>query len=139
MSRYGSRHDRVLDDDPHWERLMLKGVSALTKPTAQPTTPQPAEDFARLRRVNPADFLLPASRKWLQSLPEEVRPVALATSYARIVNNFAHQWNDPLACGAYFDTLLVDRRGGRKGFPRPILADLQTLHEYFVRARLPGP
>ena len=132
MSRYGSRKDRVWDDDPHWRRLMRNGVSALTKRTAQSTNPQPAEDFARLRRENPADFLLPASLRWLESLPEGVRPVALPTRYARVANSLAQQWNDHPACAAYFEDLLVDRRGGRQGFPSAVQADLRILHRYFL-------
>jgi len=135
MSRYGSRHDRVLDDDPHWERLMLKGLSAPTKPLSQGANPPPAENLARLRRADPANYLLPTSLKWLRSLPEDARPVALATRYARIVNNFAHQWNDHAACGAYFDALLVDRRGGRQGFPPAVQADIRILFEYFLRSQ----
>ena len=136
MSTYGPRHDRVSDNDPHWERLMLMVRSARAKPrSAQVVSPQPAEEFARLRKADPANYLFPTSLKWLKSLPEEARPVALATRYARIVNNLAHQWNDHDACGAYFDALLVDRRGNRQGFPPAVQADIRILLEYFIRSQ----
>jgi hypothetical protein len=140
MSGYGSRRDRVLDDDPHWERLMIQGLSTPTKPRpAQVVSPEPAENFARLRKAKPANFLLPASVKWLKSVPEEARPVALATRYARIVNNLAQEWNDPAACGAYFDALLVDRRGSRQGFPAAVQGDIRILLDYFLRSRIDTP
>ena len=135
MSIYGSRRVPVYDD-PHWQRLLVEGAGAQSKPPAQAVGSQPAEDFARLRKADPVNHLLPTSRKWLESLLNEARPVALASSYARIINNFAHQWNDPAACGAYFEALLVDRRGGRQGFPPAIQADIRKLLEYFLRSQL---
>jgi hypothetical protein len=136
MSTYGPRRVGFSVNDPHWERLMRKVQSAPTRPrSAQVVRPQPAEEFARLRKADPANYLFPTSLKWLKSLPEEARPVALATRYARIVNNLAHQWNDHDACGAYFDALLVDRRGGRQGFPPAVQADIRILLEYFLRSR----
>ncbi len=136
MSTYGSRRDRVLDNDPHWERLLLKGLSAPTKPRSAPVvSPQPVEELARLRKADPANYLLPTSLKWLKTLPDEARPVSLATRYARIVNTLAQQWNDPPACGAYFAALLVDRRGNRQGFPPAVQTDLRILLEYFIRSR----
>ena len=136
MATYGSRRDRDLDNDPHWERLMLKMLSGPTKPrSAQVVSPKPAEEFARLRRADPVNYLLPTSLKWLRSLPEEARPVALATRYARIVNTLAQQWNDHPACSAYFAALLVDRRGNRQGFPPAVQADIRILLEYFLRSQ----
>ena len=101
MSRDGSRHRPVSDNDPNWEQLMLKGVSALTNPARNLPVRRLQEILRNSGRANPAAFLLRAGRKWLQSLPEEVQPLALATRYARIVNNFAHQWNDHAACAVY--------------------------------------
>ena len=136
MSNYGSRRDRVSDNDPHWERLMLKVRSSPTRPrSAQVVSPQPAEELARLRKADPVNYLLPTSLNWLRSLPEEARPVALATRYPRIVNTFAQQWSDPPACGAYFDALLVDRRGNRQGFPPAVQGDIRVLLEYFIRSQ----
>ena len=135
MSTYGSQRDRILNGDP-WERLMLKARSASTKPRSAPAvSPQPAEQFARLRKADPVNYLLPTSLIWLKSLPEEARPIALATRYARIVNALAQQWSDPPACSAYFDALLVDRRGNRQGFPPAVQADIRILLEYFVRSQ----
>ena len=135
MSTYGSRRDRVLENDPHWERLMLKVQSAPTKPrSTEVVSAQPAEEVARLRKADPVNYLLPTGLKWLKSVPEEARPIALATRYARIVNILAQQWNDPPACGAYFDALLVDRRGNRQGFPPAVQTDIRILFEYFIRS-----
>jgi hypothetical protein len=146
MSTYGSRHDRHLDDDPNWERLMLKGVTERQllgpaphrKPhSGREPNPQPAQDFTNQRKAKPADKLLPVSIDWLKGIPGEVRPVALATRYARIVNLLARQWDDREACGAYFDDLLVDRRGNRRGFPAVVKSDISILHNYFLQSQHP--
>ena len=139
MSLYGSRHDRSLDNDPHWERLMLKGVGVPRPPQpAQVNEPQPAQDVTRLRKADPANRLLPVSLRWLSSVPDKARPQALATRYARIVNLLAQHWNDPDACAAYFDALLVDHRGNRQGFPAVVQADIRILQEYFQHSQQPG-
>jgi hypothetical protein len=134
MSTYGSRRDRSLDNDPHWERLMLKAASAPPVPRHVPSAAtQDVQDYAKLRKAAPVNKLLPATVDWIRSVPGEVRPVALASRFARIVNLIAQHWNDPDACAAYFDTLLVDRRGNRQGFPAAVTSDLRLLQTYFMR------
>jgi hypothetical protein len=137
MSIYGRRHDRLLDNDPQWERLMQKAVSAAHKqqPMHEPT-PQPAQDVAGLRKADPVNFLLPASKRWLTSLPREVQPLALATQYPRIVNLLAQHWDDREACVAFFRQLLLDHRGNRQGFPVAVKSDIQMLQEYFRHSAL---
>jgi len=133
MSIYGTRRDRALSDDSAWELLLQKAVDAPPPPRAPPV-----QDGARLRKAKPADHLLPMSLKWLRNLPPTVRPVALATKYARIINVLAHQWNDRVACDAYFASLLIDRRGARKGFTDDVRSDLEMLLDYFQRTNQVG-
>jgi hypothetical protein len=136
MSFYGSRRERWLDSDTHWERLMRNGVAAPRQPQpVHDTMPRPAPDFANLRKAHPANHLLPASLRWLTSIPDEVRPKALMTGHARIVNLLALHWNDHDACAAYFADLAVDRRGNREGFPAAVQADLRTLQHYFLHSK----
>lgn len=133
MPNYGLRRDRLLYDDPQWERLMQKAVSATRKP--QPVhepTAQPVQDVAGLRKADPVNYLLPASNRWLVSLPREVQPQALATQYPRIVNLLAQHWDDRQACAAFFGHLLLDHRGNRQGFPVAVKSDIRMLQEYFL-------
>jgi hypothetical protein len=142
MSFYGSRRNRSLDNDLQWERLMLKAVRTPPPPRSQSVQEikllQLGSDFAHLRKANPVNNLLPSSLKWLKSVPEQARPVALATRYARIVNVLAQHWNDPSACSAYFDDLLIDRRGNRQGFPTAVASDIRVLREYFLHSKPQG-
>jgi len=133
MSVYNLRRDRLLDDDPQWERLMQKAIEAPRQP--QPVhhaAPQPEQNVAGRRKADPANYLLPASNHWLKSLPQEVRPLALATQYPRIVNLLAQHWNDHDACAAFFGHLLFDRRGDRQGFPVAVKSDIRILQVYFL-------
>ena len=135
MSSYGIRRDRLLDDDPQWERIMQKAVSATRRPQpVHDTAPQPAQNVAALRRGEPVNHVLPASNRWLTSLPREVQPLALASKYPRIVNLLAQHWNDHEACAAFFDHLVIDRRGNRQGFPVAVKSDIRILHEYFLHS-----
>ena len=95
----------------------------------------PAPNVALLRKARPVEYMLPATVKWFEALPPEVRPVVLAAEYARIANLLAQQWNDDNACRAYFDELLTGRRGKRRGFPVTVRRELWQLREYYQRVR----
>ena len=124
-----------MHDDPHWENTLRKAANAPRQPhLAQQTAPQPAQDLAGLRKADPVNYLLPASNRWLTTLPREVRPLALVTRYPRIVNLLAQHWNDHEACAAYFGHLLVDHRGNRQGFPVAVKSDIRVLQEHFLHA-----
>ena len=120
--------------------------AAVTQPVARGGMPKPgclrpagqdsAQDWSRLRKATPVNYLLPMSFAWLRSLPKDVRPMALVTQFPRIANLLALQWSKPPDCCAYFDDLLVDHRGSRKGFPADVNRDLQTLRDYYCALRL---
>jgi hypothetical protein len=77
------------------------------------------------------------TRAWLESLPMSVRPVALADKYPRIANRFAQLWKQPRQCDKYFESLLVDERGGRQGFPQSIALELVTLKIHYQTVVFP--
>lgn len=82
------------------------------------------------RWQQPIDQELPATARWAASLPMEVQPVALLQRIPRIANALAHVWDDHSGRLRYLDDLLVDRRGGRRGFPPDIHQELLMLREY---------
>lgn len=105
-------------------------------PVARSAAPLPSsQDWSQHRKVTPVDRLLPIGARWLGELPADIRPHALATQYPRVANLVALQWNDHCACPAYFDELLVDRRGGRQGFREAVQRDLLKLREHWYSAR----
>lgn len=70
--------------------------------------------------------------KWLATLPKEARPNALAIKFPRIANRLADIWKRPLHCERYLDDLMIDRRGGRQGFPSDVAADIARLKAHFL-------
>ena len=58
--------------------------------------------------------------------------------YPRVVNRIAWCWNDALLARQVLDDLLADRRGGREGFSRVIVAELKRLRDYMDRHGAPG-
>jgi hypothetical protein len=108
--------------------------------TAAPSIDSSAGSRAwlRYRKARPIDRLLPISSRWLDRLPLDMHPSALATQYPRIVNLIALQWSESDACCAYFDELLVDRRGARQGFPPVVQRELLRLRDHwYTRERTP--
>ena len=91
------------------------------------------EDWSSHRKCRPVDRLLPIAGRWSDALPADVRPQALIGLFPRVANLLALQWNDLGAVLAYFDELLVDRRGHRQGFPPPVLDELLHLRNYACR------
>jgi len=87
---------------------------------------------AHMRRAKPLNDPLPATLRWMAKLPEEIRPLTLLQQFPRIGNVLARSWSDEAGLQAYFDSLLVDRRGGRRGFPPAVHSELLTLREYLA-------
>lgn len=56
-------------------------------------------------------------------------PVRLEAEYDRILCKIEELWETPLIHD-YFSELLIDKRGGRKGFPADVVQDIIMLREY---------
>jgi hypothetical protein len=65
--------------------------------------------------------------RWLVGLPSALRPHALCERYPRVANELAEAWPCPAERTAMLDTLLVDRRGGRRGFGLEVQHELGAL------------
>jgi hypothetical protein len=73
-------------------------------------------------------MLLPLASHWCAELPAEARPELLATLFPGIVNKLALAWPEPNKARAFLDELVIDRRGGRSGFPSNVFTELLRLH-----------
>lgn len=61
-------------------------------------------------------------------------PYALEAQHPRIFSKLGDLWGTPMI-DAYLDDLVIDKRGGRQGFPADVMADifhLYSLHERFL-------
>jgi len=94
-------------------------------------------DWTARRKQIPLNDLLNPTLRWSASLPPSVRPLALLNRFPRLANIVAASWKEPLSFRAYLDDLLTDRRGGRKGLPPEVRAELDNLRRYYYFRELP--
>jgi hypothetical protein len=97
----------------------------------------PHVDPRSMRRGQPLNQALPATWRWIAQLPADIRPLSLLQDYPRVANHLARAWQDPVNFATYLSTLLVDRRGGRRGFPGEVQGELLLLRDY-VEGRYPA-
>lgn len=98
-------------------------------PSGAPDTGPAKVDWSVLRRQTPLARLLPATSRWADALPRDVVPHALLARYPRIANQLCRDWGQPDGHD-YLYALLVDQRGGRRGFPQEVLDELLRLREH---------
>ena len=67
---------------------------------------------------------------WLEALPSEFRPKALAVQYPHVVNQLALLWRSDADCLRHLRNLMVDQRGGRRGFPMAVADEIARLYEF---------
>jgi hypothetical protein len=101
--------------------------------SAQRAVSDNQSEWVGRRKAQPADVLLPATRRWLDAMPDEYRPLELAKQFARLANLIASAWNNPRECSAFIHSLLRDQRGGRRGFPPEVMEDIVNLRVYYAR------
>lgn len=100
---------------------------------AKQSSPPPDNALGAARRApeKPEDRTLSLTAlAWFDSLPQGVRPHNLAQRYPRICNRIVDRWQYPDLMIRFFDNLLTDRRGGRRGFPMTIAIEIAGLKEH---------
>ena len=95
----------------------------------------PEQNWTGRRKAKPAEFLFPTTMRWMATLPSEFQPTAIGEAFPRIANALAALWIRPDAFMSYLDDLLIDKRGGRQGFPIDALAELHALSGYYAVSR----
>jgi hypothetical protein len=99
----------------------------------QQIVPGSAEhDWTDRRKAVPAGFLFAATLRWMATLPLESRPTAIGEAYPRIANALAALWTRPEALTSYLNELLIDKRGGRRGFPAKVSRELGALRTHYA-------
>ena len=91
-----------------------------------------APSWKRERTQETNEVLLDTTLTWMARLPKHVRPMVLAARYPRIANNIADLWRRVARCEEYLDTLVVDRRGNRAGFPPDVAQELNNLRGFYA-------
>ncbi len=107
-----------------WEKLSFTDAS---KAVETKTRDDQAKGWRGERAPEVAEALLEYTARWIDDLPSSLRPVALARDFPRIANTLAVIWKRPARADEYFQQLLLDHRGGRKGFPPDVAMELSKL------------
>jgi hypothetical protein len=69
--------------------------------------------------------------QWMAELPQHIRPNEVATRFPHVANILASSWPNPERCRGYFDEVLLDRRGDRRGFPERVAMELAALKNHY--------
>ena len=94
---------------------------------------QTAELWRYPRRAHQENnVLLNTTLTWMARLPKNVRPMVLARRFPRIANRIAESWRHVARCEEYLDTLVIDSRGHRKGFPPEVAQELANLRGFYA-------
>jgi len=75
--------------------------------------------------------------EWARKLPARVRPMQTLQSFPHVANRMSLLWASPEHFEPYARGLMLDMRGGRKGFPAPVAAEIATLYEYHATSAFP--
>ena len=129
MSVYRTLHANVPSEVNVSDIGRRRSASAGARDESRPSAVRAADSF--VRKAVPSNTPFPSTFRWIASLPREVRPLALLKQFPRIANMLAQAWHDPAAFREYMFDLLIDRRGGRQGFPQDVRIELLKLRAYF--------
>jgi hypothetical protein len=124
------------DDDRHFDFGLVKPASSGSSSTAAALADPPGGIAALMteKGLGPSAVrtLSQPARRWLLSIPRRHRPRMLAQRYPHVVNKLTIMWGDRQLVEDYFADLIVDHRGGRRGFPSEVTAEILRLHGYFL-------
>ena len=127
MSFYRNfNRERSDGHEPEEEERCLE----LAHPPAASQISLEADRYQPLRKSAPVNKAFQRTLTWANSLPDDIRPIAVLRRYPRIANLIVAVWADRKCFHAYMESLLTDRRGGRRGFPPDVLAELISLKRY---------
>lgn len=105
--------------------------------TGSHKTSESTPDALRRRPEGGDHELTKTAMEWLRSLDESMRPAELAMRFPRIANRLALLWAEPDMIRAYFDDLLIDKRGSRQGLPFEVIMEINRLQDYYQQVLHP--
>ena len=114
---------------PEFKKLSLADVRGDVEPD-----PAKLDERTRAceRTARTGGVLLDETSRWLASLPPNIRPLVCARKFPRIVNSIADLWRRVRQCEEYLDSLMLDDRGTRAGFPLDVAKELIALRSYYA-------
>ena len=117
------------ESEPKMERT--SSVARRVSPFDRPADARPAAvvawDTVRQPSTERDNSLSSIAADWMARFDPADRPVQLCLRYPRVANRLALCWPDAVLTQRLFESLLVDRRGTRQGFPAPVKLELLRL------------
>ena len=134
MQRWQDKQDSTFDFQPSkdgWIETFPGDVLDEVAPASRHAPLDALERNPRVKRAPQERVMSMIALAWLDTLPNEARPVATAERHPHVVNKFAVIWRDESRVRDYFEDLLLDTRQGRQGFTHDVLDELGRLLEHF--------
>jgi hypothetical protein len=119
-----------------WEHEPVNQRTSLAMGAKPPPVAPAWKDAWTLKRDAPRDLdikLTSLAVAWASAVPLDIRPVELCLQYPRIANRLALTWQDVMLTKRVLDSLIVDKRRGRRGFPKAVAAELMKMAAYVAR------
>jgi len=92
------------------------------------------EDLQALARLPAwARQLHPQAQLVLASLPASIRLARGGAQYPHAVEKLLLNWASPSDFRRILDSMMIDTRGGRQGFPFDVVTEFSELREYYDR------
>jgi hypothetical protein len=124
-------------DTFEFEKVSLDDARQVLNDQVKPVVnvSKPAVSWEQRRKTGSpaAETLRTATLQWILKLPQHVQPRHLQVRYPRIANKLAAEWEHVAVCEGYLDSLITDKRGGRKGFPLAVAQEIASLRDYYFR------
>jgi hypothetical protein len=92
---------------------------------------------AKAKRGAPRAELDQRSKLILATIPADIRPSNIVSTFPHIMNLISKSWHEPKEFVKTLDELLIDDRGNRVGFPFAIIVELTDLREHYFSAVRP--
>ena len=92
---------------------------------------QPADPLALARLPACARQLSPDVQRILAALPPGIDLGRSCSQYPQAVEKLLKHWRNPIEFRSVIESMVIDRRGGRQGFPFDIVTELGALREYY--------
>jgi hypothetical protein len=100
------------------------------------------QQMARARLDAPSVPERPTSKatELIAKIPKDLSLIHVYSEYPRVLNKIASTWGNPREFYPYIDSLLMDSRGGRQGFPFAVARELNRLAQHYEQfvTRRPG-
>jgi hypothetical protein len=119
-----------MDTGTYDNSTSLGAVQALIRRISRLARSQQESIPTRIRGCGTRQLGDPSIRL-LETLPPTLRLVALRGQFPRVLNRIADAWHSPKTFTALIDSLLLDERGKRQGFPFEVMSELTELREYY--------